>query len=144
MEAGDSEFVQVLPDLAGAVLATHIASEMLMSAKEKYEKRVYDDSVSDSRDAIRVAASAVLLRDGYVASTFEATYSYLSHHYQDRLSLEPWHSMEKSTWGDGQGIIYRILKAIGIIKQVDKKQAKEAIATAEKFLHSASEMVGGL
>lgn len=144
MEAGNSEFVQVLPDLAGAILATHIASEMLVSAREKYGSRTYEDSVSDSRDAIRIAASAVLLKDGYVASTFEATYDYLLRHYKDRLSLTPWHSMEKSSWGDGHGIIYRILKVIGIIREVDKKQAKEAIATAEKFLHSVSQMVGGV
>lgn len=143
MESGNSEFVSVLPDLAGAILATHIASEMLASAKEKYESMTYSDSFSDSRNAMRIAASAVLLRDGYVASTFEASYEYLSYHYKDRLSLASWYSMERTLWADGQGLICRLLQAVGLIKKMDKKQAKEAITTADKFLHSVSKIVGG-
>jgi len=59
MEIEDLEFVQMAPDPVGAMLAISLASDMLISAKEKMGKKEYDETMENSLHSIRAAASAV-------------------------------------------------------------------------------------
>lgn len=135
--AESAEFAKRVPDFATALLASNLASEMLNSAREKYSKKTYDDTIIESRNAIRAAASAVLISDGYVASTFEATMKYLKRYYHTALPLDEWTEVEKNPVNENKGVMYVILKLLGRIKETDKKQAEKALMAAENFLTSA-------
>jgi uncharacterized protein (UPF0332 family) len=142
MEEEAPDFTQIPPDLAGAAMAAELALEILESARGKLDTESYEDAYDGSRDSIRTAASALLMKDGYVASTFEATHSYISKHYPGRIHLGPWESMEKNSWGGNKGILYQLLKIIGIIKKTDEQQAKQAITAAEEFLATVNNIIG--
>jgi uncharacterized protein (UPF0332 family) len=142
MEQESTEFVKIAPDVTGAVLANELASELLQSAKDKFERSGFEEAYSESRSSIRAAASAVLLRDGYVATTFEATHRYLTTHYGQRLSLGDWESLEKDSWAESRGLMYRLLHAIGMIKKTDSQQAKHALTAAEEFISSVDAILG--
>jgi uncharacterized protein (UPF0332 family) len=142
MEQESQEFVKIAPDVTRAVFATELASEILQSARDKFDREVFEDAYHESRSSIRAAASAVLIKDGYVATSFEATYKYLSRNYPGKLSLGDWESLEKDSWVEERGLMYHLLSAIGIIKKTDKQQAKQALAAAEEFLSSVDMILG--
>ena len=78
------EIVQKQPDLDSALCAIDTASEMLNAAAEKLSQKDYATAFNDSRDSMRVAISALLFKDGVIASTFEATADYLEKHYPEK------------------------------------------------------------
>ena len=142
MERKDSELTQIAPDPVGAMLAVSLASDMLDSARENLYKNEFDQTMENSLHSIRAAASAILLKQGCIASTFEATHSFLYSNFPHELALDSWEFMEKSSFGTNRGMAYFLFKAIGIIKKTDEQQAKQAIKTAEKFLASVQDILG--
>ena len=142
METKDSELVHIAPDPVGAMLAVSLASDMLDSARENLYKNDFDQTMENSLHSIRAAASAILLKQGHIASTFEATYGFLYSNFPHELSLDSWKSLETSSFGTNRGMAYSIFKTIGIIKKTDEQQAKQALKTAEKFLDSVQDILG--
>ncbi|MBD3209772.1 hypothetical protein GF318_00125 [Candidatus Micrarchaeota archaeon] len=136
------EFAETAPDYAGAILAVHLASELLVSARQKFDDAQYDESVAESGDSIRASASALLLRDGFVASSFRATCDYLFLHYPGMLCLDAWGKTEEIRSNAVNGIIRTILKIMGIIKPITKKEAEMVMQSAEDFLVSVEELLG--
>ncbi|MBU0532749.1 HEPN domain-containing protein [Candidatus Micrarchaeota archaeon] len=135
MEEGPA-LARTVPNFDGAILATTLASDILNSARENFKQKIYDTAFEESKNSIRAAASALLIADGYIASTFESTYDYLLERYPD-LPLSNWEMIEN--WNT-RGLFYMLLKSMGIIKT--KQQAKEAITTAEEFLASVGSIIG--
>jgi len=134
------DFSRRIPDLVSAYVAMDVAAEMLNSAIEKYHNKTYEEAFIDSRNSVRVAASAILLKDGCIASTFDSTIRYLEPRYSNILPLDSWSDLE-AIQAEGDGIIYFLLKVIGKIKKPNRQQAKKAIITAEQFLNSVRMMV---
>jgi len=135
-----ADFSRRNPDLASAYVAMDVATEMLNSAIDKYHHKTYGEAFIESRNSVRIAASALLLKDGFIASTFDATIRYLEPRYSNVLPLDSWSEIE-SIKAEGEGIIYLFLKLIGKIKKPNRQQAKKAIITAEQFLNSLRMMV---
>ncbi|MBU0591812.1 hypothetical protein KKF81_00270 [Candidatus Micrarchaeota archaeon] len=127
------EIVRMVPDMPSAVEAISSASEALNFAKEKFNQQNYGESIHESKSAIRLASAAVLFRDGYIASTLNATIRYLEEHYPDKFPNEDWKKLELIPDGEGPGLMNIIIR---MLKNSDnrKRDAEHAISVAEKFL----------
>ncbi len=135
------EIMRKEPNTMGATFAIGAALDMLNSARERFEHREYKQSFAESKDAIRMAASALLLRDGYVASTMEATVNYLSEKYPDKLPVEEWQDMENFLTGNGHGLLNLLLKLLGKQRETSEEEARAVLAIAEKFLLAIGRIV---
>jgi uncharacterized protein (UPF0332 family) len=125
------------PDLVSAIHALRAASELLNSATSKFNERDYHAAFLDSRDAMRTAASALLLKDGYIAGTFEVACLHLSKRYN--LHIDDWHAIENTITGDGPGLFNMIMKQF--TKKKTKKEAKKAMDAATRFLVSVDQVL---
>ena len=142
-EAADafSEIARKNPDIPSAMFAIDAASAILNAAREKFSHKNYKEAFQESKDAIRMASSALLIRDGYVASTFEATIMYIADRYQDRLPVDEWQHLESVLTGDGPGLLNLILRLTGKNKKTGEEEASQALTIAERFLVSVKAMV---
>jgi hypothetical protein len=124
------------PDVAGALYAVTLAGDLLESAGDKFSRKDYPGAFEDSRNAMRLASSALLLRDGYVSDSLETTISYLFQRYPGELPLDEWHRFEEAAYGSGYGLYFMILKAMGKVKKTGEQEAYEAMSTAMAFINS--------
>jgi HEPN domain-containing protein len=131
------EMTRKEPDMASAVFAIQSASELLNSARMKLSHKSYQDAFRDSKSAIQMASSALLFRDGYIASTLEASVLYLTERYPGRLPVEEWHRLENILSGEGPGLLNLILRLTGKGRQTSEKEASHAVGIAQKFLDAA-------
>jgi hypothetical protein len=129
------------PDIARAMYAIDLASELLDSAREKYGKEDFRGAFEDCRNAMRLASSAVLFRDGFVSDSLEATASYLLQRYPGIFPVEEWYRMEESAFEGGYGLYYLLLKAAGKVRKTGEQEAAEALSVAGVFLESAMEEI---
>src|SRR4030095_7106726 len=125
------------PDLASALYAMDLALEMLQSAKEKLSKEDYRGAFDASKNAVRLASSAVMFRDGYVSDNLESTAAYLLQKYPGDFPVEEWHKLEEMTIEGGYGLYYMIMKAMGKVKKAGEAEAIEAFEVANHFIQSA-------
>ena len=133
------ELVYKAPDYSSAVNAINMASEILNLASEKMTRKDYIGSFNESKNAIRIAASAPLFKDGCIAQTFEATVSYLNERYPNRFPLKEWESVENKVTGEGSGLLNILIRSLG--KHAGEKEAKHALDTAREFLEKAKLLV---
>lgn len=135
-EAADAppEMVRKSPDMARAMFAMDAALEIFDAAREKFNYGRYGEAFQESKGAIRMASSALLLRDGYVASTFEATAKYIADKYDDLLPVDEWWHIESMPNGDGPGILNLIIRLAGKNKETGEGKAGRALEIAERFL----------
>lgn len=127
------------PDVETAFRALEAAAEMVAMASEKLEKKDYPGAFDQSRDAVRVAASALLFKDGRIAQTLEATSGYIDRRYPERFRLKDWHWMEKTVSGDGPGLLNMLIRAMG--KGAGEREARRAVDIATEFLANIRELV---
>lgn len=130
------------PDSVGAMLALLAASDMLESAGLRLGNGDYEAALIDARDSMRLASSAVLLQDGYVATTLEATVSYLEWRYAGLLPLGPWLQMETAFPGRSAGLMSRLASLLGKNKKPDKDNTGQVLATAGSFISSVRAILG--
>jgi hypothetical protein len=131
-----SSLVPKKPDYASALIALNAASDLLESARERMGHEDPQGALENSRDAIRLASSAILFRDGYVAGSLEDTANYISKRYPGVFPLSDWDVIEVAA--SGHVSLYKLLLlAMGKIKKNDKDDASKAITTAEAFIASA-------
>jgi hypothetical protein len=124
------------PDYASALIALNAASDLLESAREKLLHDDLPGALESSRDAIRMATSALLFRDGYVAASLEATADYLSKKYPGIFPLGEWDIVEVAA--SGRITLYKfLLSAMGKLKKSDRQEADRAVETAETFIQTA-------
>ena len=124
------------PDFASALLAFEVAEGLLVSAKNYLDNENFPEALSESKNAIRTAASALLLKEGYVASTLESTISYLEHNHPSALPVENWRIVENMNVSGLFSIIMKLLK-----KSTDQGDVNKAILIAEEFLNSAKNIL---
>lgn len=122
-------------EIASAIHAVNLARDMLKTAKERCLIKDYHSALEYSRNSIRIASSAVLIRDGYITDDFEKTVKYLTTRYDSRFPLREWEKVEMTYLGEG-GLYNIILKAMGKTKKSDDELVLEAISVAEKFVRS--------
>lgn len=127
------------PDFDSALYAVNAASEMLNEAADKLSQKDYASAFSASRDCMRIAASALLFRDGVIASTLEATTEYIQKIYPDKLPLKEWGNIEKVQTGEGPGIFNLIVKTVN--KPLGESEAERALDIAARFIDTVKELV---
>ncbi len=138
MDASADMFMRT-PDMISAIQAVDAASQMLLFAKELLERGDYCGSLEQSRGSLRVAASALLYKDGVIAQTFEATAKHIEKQYPDQFPLEDWEKIERTVTGDGPGILNMLIRASG--KQTGVPQARHALSIATSFLNNVKQLV---
>jgi hypothetical protein len=127
------------PDMISALQAVDAASQMLLQASEMLESGNYPESVEQSRRALRVAASALLFRDGVIAQTFEATAEHIEKAYPKTFPLRDWQEIEKKVTGDGPGLLNLLIRASG--RQPGGQDARNALLVATDFLNNVKQLV---
>jgi hypothetical protein len=136
-----SEITRKNPDTTGARFAANAALDILAMARERLNNRDYQGAFRESKDAIRMASSALLLRDGYVASTFEATIRYIEERHSGQLPIEEWQYLENMLTGEGPGLLNLIVRFAGKNKKTGKQEASQAMAIAERFVASVMAII---
>ncbi len=121
--------------MASAVHAMSFAADMLEAAKERLSAGDLQGALDNSRDAIRIASSAVLFRDGYITDDFDKTIRYFSRRYDSMFPLRDWERVEMTYLGSG-GLYNMILKAAGARLKSDEDKAREAVLVAERFIET--------
>ncbi|NYZ73968.1 hypothetical protein H0O00_02410 [Candidatus Micrarchaeota archaeon] len=136
MEEGtpDSDIVSIEPDLAGAVFAVHLASQMLDKAREDFSRKDYSGALEESRNAMRMASSAIMLKNGHLTGSLDSTIAYLSSSYPGRFPLRSWYVAETTTIAKGGGLYGALIKAIGRTTRNLEQEASDAINAADRFL----------
>lgn len=135
------DLVVVSPDPLAAMLAMQAASDVLSSASERFGQGDYEDAFAGARDSMRLVSSALLLRDGYVAATLDATLSYLQFRYEGMLPLEAWAEAER-TLPAGPTLAGALAALLGRNKRIGREGTERALAAAESFFASARSLLG--
>ncbi len=125
--------IRVAPDLSSAIYAIGLASENLRHARERLSGHDLQGALEGSRNAIRLASSALMFRDGYVTGDFDRTVRFLRSKYDDQLPLRDWERLEMAYLGEG-GIYKILLRAVGKSVKSDAELVNEALAVAETFI----------
>jgi hypothetical protein len=132
-----SGFARISPDRASALVALYSASDLLTLAKERFSHRDFHGAVIESRNAIRLASSALLFSEGVVSGSLDATLAYLIEHHPGALPIDEWQRLEETPDADSPGLYNIILGAMGKLKRTGEQEANEAIIVAEAFIASA-------
>ncbi len=128
------------PAPASASYAADLAESVLAEAKQAFSSGDYTLALAHSKDAIRLASSAVMLRDGYITDDFDKTVVYLSRRYGPAFPTRGWEKVEMTYLGGG-GLYNAILRALGRKILSDRELVSEAISVAESFIQSARKEV---
>ena len=121
-----------------AVYALSVAVEMLQSAEENATKSSFEDSLMQSRDSMRIASSAILFRDGFIAPDLESSCSYLKKKYGDALPLDEWKEVERIA---RTTLLDRITGFLGIGKGRVESNAKKALDSAFRFINASNALI---
>jgi uncharacterized protein (UPF0332 family) len=138
------DLVKINPDPSRAISAVMVAEELLESAKEKFRERKRDEALEDVKNAIRMASSAMLYYDGYVARTLDTTCYYLQNHYPEKFPTNEWRIIEVGT-KTGVRIIDTVLDKLGLKKKEESRvdEVGRAIAIATVFVQSVKLIIMG-
>ncbi len=122
-----------VPDPSSASYAADLAESVLLEAKDAFALGDYNLALSQAKDAIRLASSAVMFRDGYITDDFDKTVVYLSKRYGPAFPIKGWEKVEMTYLGGG-GLYNAILRALGRKVLSDQELVSEAISVAETFI----------
>jgi len=122
------------PDLAGAVFAIDLALRMLERAREQFARKNYLAALEESRNSIRMASSAIMLRNGHMAGNLDAAIAYLSRYYPGRFPLHGWQKTEAMAASRKGGLYGMLAAVVGSATRDLEGEAVGAIGTAESFL----------
>ena len=124
------------PDYASAMVALTAASDLLALARDKLAHDDIEGAIESSRDAIRLASSAILYRDGYVSGSLEDTEDYISKKYPGVFPVGDWDRIEITA--SPRVTLYKmVLSAMGKIRPPDRSVAEEAVVIADTFIRTA-------
>jgi len=136
------DLLKINPEPSKAVYAAGMAKDFIESAKEKMDSGRYDDAMEDIKNAIRIASSAIMYNDGYVANTLDTTCYYLQNHYPEKFPVKEWKIIELGT-KTGVRMVDAVMERLGFGKKQDakKNEAERALAIAEAFVQSVMVIV---
>lgn len=118
-----------------AAYALEVAAALLGTAMEMAEKSEYDEAIVSARDAMRMAGSALLFKDGLVSSDLGSSCSYLKKKYGDELPVSEWERVEALS---KTSILDKLADFLGSGKDRLEKDALQAMESAHRFLHASS------
>jgi hypothetical protein len=139
---GLADAATVAPDWASALNALSLATDMLILAQERFSRGDYSGAFEYSRNAIRMASSSLLFRDGILSGSLEATVAHLMKHYPGVFPVDEWQRLEVIPATDSPGLYNMILSAMGKLKKTGEQEAKEAMKVAGSFITSANSEMG--
>jgi len=142
MNEANQEIVKADPDPARAFFAVSLAADTLQSARTRLLRNDYVGALDEAKNSMRLTSSALLFRDGYVATTFDSAASYLLSHYPGAVPVEEWRYFETAFPGPSVGLMSQLIRVLGKEKKLDETEAGKAISTAEAFLRSAKSILG--
>jgi hypothetical protein len=117
-----------------AVYAISVANELLLSAQKKASKSSFEEAIIESRDSMRIASSAILFRDGYIANDLESSCIYLKKKYGDVVPVDEWRFVESMVQSSP---IDSLVSKLGFGKTNREDQAKKAINAADRFISAS-------
>lgn len=118
-----------------AIYALSIAAELLQSAQDNASDSSFEEAIIQSRDSIRMASSAILFKDGFVATDLESSCTYLKKKYSKAIPVDEWRHVETLA---NSGPFDRLVGLFGIGKGRLEKNAKEALEAANRFLSAST------
>lgn len=137
------DLIQIEPNRENALFALTMSADLLISAKQKFENKEYLNTIDDAKNCIRVAVSALLYNDGYVAASIDSSVYYLEKNYSGLFPLNDWKIIEAIKPDEIGGLFEILIKKLGREKEDkaktfgdDQSNAKVAISSAEKFVTS--------
>ena len=135
------DLLRINPEPSKAIYAVEMAEEFLKTAKMKIGEGKKDAALDDVKNAIRMASSALLYYDGYVANSLDTTCYYLQNHYPKKFPTEEWRVIEVGT-KTGVRIVDAIFEKFGLKKEEPKvDEVGRAIAIATVFVQSVRSIV---
>ena len=142
-EAADAvaELSRKQPDTVGAMLAIDAAIGILVSAKERLAHDDFEEAFLEAKHAMRMASSALLIRDGYLAASLDATVIYLSDKYPGMVPVGEWHEIENRVTGEGPGLLNLVVRLMGKTRKVDEADARSAVMLAGRFIASVNRIL---
>jgi hypothetical protein len=129
---------RVEPEAGRAIYALSVAAELYESAEQKVAESSFEDSIGLSRDCMRLASSALLFQDGYIATDLDSSCGYLKKRYGGALPVTEWVAVEGMA---SERPADRILGIFGRGKGIPEQNAKKALESAKRFLDAASEII---
>jgi len=135
-EAADAvaELARKQPDTVGAMLAIDAASGILASAKERLAHDDFEEAFLEAKHAMRMASSALLIKDGFLATSLDATVHYISDKYPDMVPVEQWREMESRITGEGPGLLNLVIRLSGKTRKAGEADARSAVLLAGRFI----------
>jgi|GEM_PF-2893068 len=129
---------RIEPEAGRAIYALSVAMELLESAQQKAAESGFEDAIILSRDSMRLASSALLFEDGYVATSLDSSCGYLKRRYGDSIPIAEWVAVEGMASGRPADSILRIFSRS---KGSAEQDAKKALESAGKFIGAASAII---
>ncbi len=134
------DLVRFEPSKENSLFALAMAADLLVSAKERFEDQDFNGTLSDSKNSIRLAVSAVLYNDGYMAGSLETSIYYIEKNYAGMFPTSDWKVIEKISAEEKGGLFEAFSKALGIGKEKGSAygslevNAKRSLEVAENFI----------
>ncbi|NYZ77121.1 hypothetical protein H0O02_02280 [Candidatus Micrarchaeota archaeon] len=135
--------IRITPEPSQAVFALEAALNLLEAAKSEIGEKRYEDAYGDSKNAIMMAAAAIMYNDGYVANTPEGAYGFMEKKYGRAQLVREWKSVDMDS-PENRGAIARIAEALGLGRKKEMEAelgARKALSLAEVFIESARTIV---
>jgi hypothetical protein len=129
---------EIGPEPERAIYALSIAVQLLDEAKEQAEESVYEQTIIKARDSMRIACSAILFKDGYIAGDFDSSCNYLTKKYGEKIPINEWKRVEQIAKGNP---IEKISAFLGLGKNKQQENAKKAIELARAFIKASSSLI---
>lgn len=135
--------VKISPEPTKAVIAIETASNMIEAAQSEIDNGKYEDAWEDAKNAIRMAAAAIMYDDGYITNTMEGALEYIGRKYERPKLVKEWKEIEIKSPAN-RGWIYIIGEIVGISKKqkgLDESEVRKALSVAETFIEIASAQI---
>ncbi|MFH1221580.1 MAG: hypothetical protein V1492_00680 [Candidatus Micrarchaeota archaeon] len=131
--------VRTHPEPYKAVYALETAKEFIKNAEEDMLRNDYNSAYGNSLHAMRMASSAVMFLDGYIAQTLDSATYYLKEKYV-QLPADEWRQIELDD-PTKRGLADRFAEALGRKKYDERQASARAVAVAREFVISVEKMV---
>lgn len=146
-EENISGVVKVKPEPSKAMFAIEAAADLVESARIGIRQNNFEQAYEDSKNAIRMASSAIMYNDGYIANSLDGAYDYMEKVQGKKELVEDWRNIEIKS-PENTGFFDRILDFLRLKKKSyvnTEESARKALSVAEVFVQSARTivMVGG-
>jgi hypothetical protein len=129
---------EIGPEPERAIYALSVAAQLLEEARIQSGESASVETVIKARDSMRIACSAILFKDGYVAADFDSSVAYLRSKYGEKVPINEWRDIELMAKGSP---LERITNFLGLAKNQGQENAKKALEAAGRFLEASSTLI---